>query len=91
MDDDWKAICQATYKGVEGAVWENLKYKFVDKHKEVNVRNSSGSSRAKTLWNMRDAKERSVAHHDQTSEQKIVHRDAVRQEARSSTAGGSRK
>ena len=24
VDEDWPAICQATYKGVEGAEWENL-------------------------------------------------------------------
>ena len=40
----------------------------------------SSSSRAKTLWKMRDAKERGDAYFDQTSEHKIVNREAVRQE-----------
>ena len=44
--EDWHAICQAIYTGVEGAEWENLYYKFVEMNKEVNVRHPSGSSRA---------------------------------------------
>ena len=48
-------------------------------NKEANVRNPSGSNRAKTHWKMRDAKERGDTNHDQTSEQKIAYRSAVRQ------------
>ena len=44
--------------------------------KDVNIRHPSGSSRARTLWKVRDAKERGDAYNDQTSEQKIVDRDA---------------
>ena len=36
-----------------------------DMNKEVNVRHQSGSSRAKTLWKMRDARERCDAQFDQ--------------------------
>ena len=47
-------------------------------------RPSSKWKQGKTLWKMRDAKERCDAHHDQTStsEQKIVNGDAVRQDLR---------
>ena len=44
---DWHAVV---------AEWENLNYLFVEMNKEVNVRNPSGISRAKTLWKVRDAK-----------------------------------
>ena len=72
VDEDWHAMCPATCKGVEGAQWENLCYKFVEMNNEVNVR------RAKTHWKIRDARERGDAHCDQTSEQHIVNRDAFR-------------
>ena len=64
VDKDWHAICQAIFRGVEEAAKENLYHKFVEMNKDA-----SGSGRAKTL-----------AYLDQTSEEKIVHRDAVRQE-----------
>ena len=60
-------------KGVEGAEWENLFNKFVN---EVNVRHL----RDKRLWKIRDTKERCDAYCDQTSEQKIVNRETVRQD-----------
>ena len=36
------ARSQAIDKGVDGADWEKLHYKFVEMNKEVNVRNSMG-------------------------------------------------
>ena len=60
--------------------WENFHCKFVEMNKEVNVRHPSGSSRARTLWKIRDAKDRGDECHDQTGEQEIVNRDAVREE-----------
>ena len=48
--------------------------------KAVSVRHPSGSSRAKTLWKVRDAKERGDAYYDQASEQTVVSGDAFRQE-----------
>ena len=47
---------QLSTKGVEGAEWENLYYKLAVMNKEVNCRNLSGCSKAKTLWKIRDAK-----------------------------------
>ena len=45
----------------------------------VDVRHPSGC-RARTSWRITDVKERGDQHHDQTSEQEIVNREAVRQE-----------
>ena len=74
------ALCEAIHKGIVGADWENLYHKFAEMNKEVNVYRPCGSSRAKTMWKERDAKERCDAYRPQTSEQKVVDREAVRQE-----------
>ena len=50
VDEDWHAVCQAIYKGVEGAAWEKLCCKFVEMNKEVNVRSPGGSRGAKINW-----------------------------------------
>ena len=47
VDEDWHALCEASYKGVEGAEWENLCCKFVEMNQEVDVRHPSESSVAK--------------------------------------------
>ena len=43
----------------------------METNKEVNARNPSGSSRAKTLWKMTDAKYRGDPHNDQTYATKV--------------------
>ena len=43
----------------------------METNEEVNARNLSGSSRAKTLWKMRDAKDRGDAPNDQTYATKV--------------------
>ena len=80
MNEDWHATCQAIHESVEGAEREKLYQKCVERNKEVDVRNSSGSSRAKSLCTVRDAKVRGDEYHDQASEQEIVNRQPVRQE-----------
>ena len=50
MDEDWHAVCQAIYKGVQGSEWENFNHEFVEMNKGVNVRHPSGNSKDKTLW-----------------------------------------
>ena len=77
----WRATCPAIKKGVEGADWENLHYRFVEVNKEVNVRHPSGSSRAKTLFKVSDATDRDDKHYDRSYVTKIERK--VRQELRS--------
>ena len=71
-DEDWHASLPI-YKGVEGAAWE-LYCKFAEMNKAVCVRHRA------TMWKGRDAKERGHTYYDQTSEQHIFIRDAVRHE-----------
>ena len=81
MDEEWHAVCQAICRGVEGAKWEKLYYKFVDMNKTVHVRHRSGNSRANLLWNARDAAETEVTHTTiRTIKLKIVNQSAVRHE-----------
>ena len=34
-DEDWHAVCQALYMGVEQAEWANQYYKFVDRNQKA--------------------------------------------------------
>ena len=64
----------------QAAEWKNLYCKFVKLNKEINTFSPDASSTAKLLWKTSEVKARGVAYFDPTSEQKIVARDAVRQE-----------
>ena len=54
MDENWHAICQAIFKGIEGVRKDVLQVYQI--HKAVNIRHPSTSRKGKTLWNMREAK-----------------------------------
>ena len=74
VDEEWHASCQATNKG---AAREKVFFLFVERTKAVNVRHPSANRRAKTLWKVREAKERRDAHNDQAGEQLIASWEAV--------------
>ena len=78
VDEDWHVICQAIYRGVRGA--DGLYHKFVEKDKEINVRNPSGSSRETTLWELTEANDRGDTHYDQSYAAEIERREEVREE-----------
>ena len=48
--EDWHAVCQAIYKGVEGEQWDYVQYKYLDTDTAVNIRTPSNNRKAKTLW-----------------------------------------
>ena len=78
VDEDWHAVCQATYKGVEGAEWENLYFKFLEINKAVNGRHPSGNSRAKNPVECKRCQGERRRVLRPASEQKIANRDGVR-------------
>ena len=49
VNEEWHAMRRAIHRGVEGAGWDNLYFKFVEMNKEVNVRHPSGSGKTKML------------------------------------------
>ena len=77
VDEDWHAICQAIYKGVEGPECENMYCTFVELQRAVNRKKPGVNKKARALWSMRDAKENGEAHNDQSSERQIENRTAV--------------
>ena len=58
VDEEWHAICQAIYKGVEGQEWDVKYYKYAEMHKAINRKKWSGNKKAKALWSMRDVGKR---------------------------------
>ena len=62
VDEDWHAICQATYKGVEEiGMGEHVLRKYVETHKAVNLKKPKINKKARALWALRNAKKREKA------------------------------
>ena len=40
IDEDWHAICQAIFQGVEGSQWEDMCCKFKELHQAVKRKKS---------------------------------------------------
>ena len=49
MDEDWHAIYQAIFRGIEGEEWERFCYNYVELHKAVNIMKPSNNHKAKAL------------------------------------------
>ena len=62
MDEDWHATCQAIYKGVEGPEWKVMYIKYVEMHKAVNIKKPGGNKKAKTLWTLKEAKDKGLGY-----------------------------
>ena len=73
MGEDWHAICQAFYKGIEEEEWD------VDIGKAVNLRQPSTSRKARTLWKVTEATMKGEEYYDQGSARRIESRVAVKQ------------
>ena len=78
LDEDWHIICQAIYKSVEGLEWV-MYYKYMEMHKNVNLRKPMINKKAGVLWALKNAKENGQDYHDQSSERQIERRSLVRQ------------
>ena len=62
VDEDWHAVCQAIYKGIERAEWEKLYNMLVEMHKAVNVRRETGEGRRILRSDQRAADRKPVGH-----------------------------
>ena len=70
VDFDWRALCQALYKGIEGEDWGEL----FDAYKEMS-RAVGKAQKAKALWAMKAAKDAGEEHFDPTGEDNILGRN----------------
>ena len=55
VDEDWHALCQAMFHGVEGPE-EAMSCRYKDLHQAVKSKTSEENKRAKVLWASKEAK-----------------------------------
>ena len=49
VDEDWHAIWQAVFQGIDGSEWETMYYKYKELHQAVTRKTSSENKKAKAL------------------------------------------
>ena len=59
-NEDWHAICQAFFQGVEGSEWENMYHKYKELHQAVTCKKSGQNKEAKALWSLKEAENRGI-------------------------------
>ena len=50
VEEDWHAVCQAIFQGVEGPEWEAMNDQYKDVHQAVKSKKSGETKKAKVLW-----------------------------------------
>ena len=59
VDEDWHAICQATFQGVEGAAGNALYSAYKELHNAVTCKKSGEKTRmARHFWTWKEAKDK---------------------------------
>ena len=58
VDADWYALCQASYKGIEGEDWEEIYDSYKAMSKALGVKEQQEAQKARALWAMNAAKDR---------------------------------
>ena len=71
VDEDWHAVCQAIFNGIDGEEWERMHCKYIEIHKSVNIRHRSTSRKAKTL-KKREATANGETYYDQATDGKLT-------------------
>ena len=71
MYEDWHAILQAIFQGVEGPEWETIHYKCGEFHKASKCKKSGEHKKTKALWSLKEAKDKGTDCYDLGSVQKI--------------------
>ena len=51
VNAEWRAFCQAIYKGIEGSEWEDLYKHSKETSRAAGVRKPNESQKARVLWN----------------------------------------
>ena len=53
VDADWRAFCQAIYRGIEGQEWEALYHHYRELNQVAGAKKPSESQKVKALWAMK--------------------------------------
>ena len=76
--EEWHAIFQAIFQGVEGPEWETIYYKCGELRKAAKCKKSGEHKKTKALWSLKEAKDKGIDCFDLGSVQKIQTRSQVR-------------
>ena len=74
VDADWHAFCQAIYKRIEGKELEELCCQYREMSQATGVKKPSESQKAKALWEMKAAWDRSEDYYDPVRKEDILGR-----------------
>ena len=77
MDEDWHAICQAVYKGVEGLDCEVMYYQYMELHQADKRNKSNENHKEKVFWAWKEAIDKGIDSFDVGHELKIQTRSQV--------------
>ena len=75
VDADWRAFCQAIYKGIEGRDWEELNEHYIEMSRAAGVRKPNESQIARALWKMKAAKDKGEDFYDPERKDNILGRN----------------
>ena len=56
VDEDWHAICQAVFQGVDGSEWEAMCNTHKELHQAVHCETSRENKKARALWPLERSK-----------------------------------
>ena len=59
VNEDWHAVFQAIYKGVNGLEWETMYYKYEKLHEAVNLKKPGDNKEAKALLPLKRVQKKS--------------------------------
>ena len=76
----WHAFCRAIYKGMEGGEWEELYCHYRESSQAAAAKKPSESQKAKALWAMKAAWERSEEYYYPARKDDILGRTKIRPE-----------
>ena len=73
VDDDWLAICQAIYKGVEGPEWEAMYCQYKELHQAAKSKNfiEKRKGQGTVVWALKEAEDRGIDFYDLGNVKKI--------------------
>ena len=77
VNEDWQAVCQAIYKGVNGLDWGTMYYKYKKLHEAVNLKKPGDNKKAKALWPLKRVQKKVEGYNDPRSTRQIESRAQV--------------